>query len=144
MAATAALLGTLLCTNADITYYTQQQIFWANKYEANAAKLQDWTKKQEDWHEEHDDLYYGEKDKTIGGTTYKCNNESAAIDYANVKIGKDINTINSMEEELSALDIEYETMKLMYETQLEALRAQQESEKTATSTAAQDTGLLGG
>ena len=144
MAATAALLGTLLCTNADITYYTQQQIFWANKYEANAAKLQDWTKKQEDWHEKHDDLLYGDKDKTIGSVTYYCGNENDAIEYANDKIGKDIYTINSIEEELSFLDMEYETMKLMYETQLEALRAQQESEKTATSTAAQDTGLLSG
>ena len=44
--------------------------------------------------------------------------------------------------ELADLDIEYDTMKTMYDTMLEELRAQQESEKTATSTAAQDTGLL--
>ena len=44
--------------------------------------------------------------------------------------------------ELADLDMEYDTMKTMYDTMLEELRAQQESEKTATSTAAQDTGLL--
>ena len=45
--------------------------------------------------------------------------------------------------ELADLDIEYDTMKCMYDTLLEEMRAQQESEKTATSSAAQDTGLLG-
>ena len=40
MANTAALLGNLLNTNADINYYTQQSIFWNAKYEANSEKLQ--------------------------------------------------------------------------------------------------------
>ena len=40
MANTAALLGTLLNTKADINYYTQQQIYWSGKYEANSAKLE--------------------------------------------------------------------------------------------------------
>ena len=56
------------------------------------------------------------------------------------------NTINQYNEELSLeladLDIEYDTMKCMYDTLLEQMRAKKESEKTATSTAAQDTGLL--
>ena len=47
-----------------------------------------------------------------------------------------------LSESLAELDIEYDTMKCMYDTLLEELRAQQESEKTATSTAAQDTGML--
>ena len=44
--------------------------------------------------------------------------------------------------ELAELDMEYDTMKTMYDTLLEEMRAQADSEKTATSTAAQDTGLL--
>ena len=44
--------------------------------------------------------------------------------------------------ELAELDIEYDTMKTMYDTILEQLRAQEETEKQATSNAAQDTGLL--
>ena len=141
MAATAALLGTLLCTNADITYYTQQQIFWANKYEANAAKLGEQQNLEEKYWDAYDDCYYAEDDKKvkINGSPQANNNEAAAIEYANYKVK---NFDEELLDELMELDVQYETMKLMYETQLEALRALQESEKTATSTAAQDTGLL--
>lgn len=143
MAATAALLGTLLCTNADITYYTQQQIFWANKYEANAAKLGEQQNLEEKYWDAYDQCYYAEDDKKvkINGTPQDNNNEAAAIAYADYKVK---NFDEELLNELMELDVQYSTMKLMYETQLEALRAQQESEKTATSTAAQDTGLLSG
>ena len=47
-----------------------------------------------------------------------------------------------LSQELADLDMEYDTMKTMYDSMLEQLRAQQETEKTATSNAAQDTGLL--
>ena len=143
MAATAALLGTLLCTNADITFYTQQQIFWANKYEANAAKLGEQQSLEEKYWEAYDKCYYAEEDKEvkIGSQVFTSNCESSAIEYANLKV-KDFD--EELRKELERLDVEYETMKLMYETQLEALRAQQEGEKTATSTAAQDTGLISG
>ena len=143
MAATAALLGTLLCTNADITFYTQQQIFWANKYEANAAKLGEQQSLEEKYWDAYDKCYYAEDEKEvkIGSQVFANNCESSAIEYANLKVK---NFDEELLNELMELDVQYETMKLMYETQLEALRAQQESEKTATSTAAQDTGLLGG
>ena len=59
--------------------------------------------------------------------------------YAHAKV-KQYNKELSLE--LADLDIEYCTMKTMYDTMLEELRAQKESEKSATSTAAQDTGLL--
>ena len=143
MAATAALLGTLLCTNADITFYTQQQIFWANKYEANAAKLGEQQSLEEKYWDAYDKCYYAEDEKEVksGSQVFANNCESSAIEYANLKVK---NFDEELLNELMELDVQYETMKLMYETQLEALRAQQESEKTATSTAAQDTGLLGG
>ena len=143
MAATAALLGTLLCTNADITFYTQQQIFWANKYEANAAKLGEQQTLEEKYWDAYDKCYYADAEHQvkIGSQEFTCNCECSAIEYANLKVK---NFDEELLDELMELDIQYETMKLMYETQLEALRAQQESEKTATSTAAQDTGLLGG
>lgn len=141
MAATAALLGTLLCTNADITYYTQQQIFWANKYEANAAKLGKQETLEEKYWEAYDKCYYAEEDKEvkIGSQVFASNCECSAIEYANLKV-KNFN--KELLDELMELDIQYGIMKDMYETQLEALRAQQESEKTATSTAAGDTGLV--
>ena len=70
---------------------------------------------------------------------FASNCECSAIEYANLKV-KNFN--KELLDELMELDIQYGIMKDMYETQLEALRAQQESEKTATSTAAGDTGLV--
>ena len=141
MAATAALLGTLLCKNADITYYTQLQIFWANKYEANAAKLGEQQTLEKKYWDAYDDCYYAEDDKKvkINGTPQDNNNEAAAIAYADYKVK---NFDEELRKELERLDVEYETMKLMYETQLEALRAEKESLESATSRAAQETGLL--
>ena len=143
MANTAALLGNLLCTNADINFYTQQQIYWANKYEANAAKLAKQVKYEEKWENAFDDAK--DSEKSIDITGFKKNKGVIASDYdaekyANLKV-KEYNEELSLE--LADLYIEYDTMKCMYDTLLEEMRAQQESEKSATSSAAQDTGLLG-
>ena len=143
MANTSALLGNLLCTNADINYYTQQSIFWNSKYEANMAKLEKQVKFEEDWYEAYDKCMAGKKDGeedvTLNGKTFARNNECAAIQYADLKVTQ---YDAAKSEELADLDIEYDTMKCMYDTLLEQMRAKKESEKTATSTAAQDTGLL--
>ena len=143
MANTAALLGNLLCTNADINFYTQQQIYWSNKYEANAAKLAKQVKYEEKWVNAFDDAQDTEKEIKINGFTKKKGDSLSDYDadrYAHFKV-KEYDEAYSLE--LADLDIEYDTMKCMYDTLLEEMRAQQESEKTATSSAAQDTGLLG-
>ena len=49
MSNTAALLGNLLNTNADINYYTQQSIYWNAKYEANSAKLEKQVNYEQKW-----------------------------------------------------------------------------------------------
>ena len=141
MSNTAALLGTLLCTNADINYYTQQSIYWNAKYEANMAKLEEQVKYEEKWCNAFDSAIDNTKQLTAGGVTVNEGNkcEDLADAYAHTKV-KQYNEELSLE--LADLDIEYDTMKCMYDTLLEELRAKQESEKTATSTAAQDTGLL--
>lgn len=142
MSNTAALLGNLLTVNADINYYTQQQMFWSGKYEANFAQLEKQVKYEEDWYEAYDKCMTGKDDGKgvqCAGKTYNPNNECEAIKYADAKV-KQYNA--SVSEELADLDIEYDTMKCMYETLLEELRAKQEGAKTATSTAAQDTGML--
>ena len=143
MANVAALLGTLLCSNADINFYTQQQIYWANKYEANSAKLAKQVKWQEKWIDAYEDAQ--DSEKAIDITGFKKDKGVVASDYeaeryANIKV-KEYNEELSLE--LADLDIEYDTMKCMYETLLEEMKSQQESEKSATSSAAQDTGLLG-
>ena len=144
MANTAALLGNLLCTNADINYYTQQSIYWNAKYEANCAKLEEQVKYEEKWESAFDSAMAGDKECKVGGHVYvrKDQGKVAECDaeaYAHA-IVKQYDEELSLE--LADLDIEYDTMKCMYDTLLEQMRAQQESEKTATSTAAQDTGLL--
>ena len=145
MANTAALLGNLLCTNADINFYTQQQIYWANKYEANAAKLSKQVKYEEKWVNAYDDALDPEKSISFNGIDLKKGEmtnrtEAIAEQYAEYKV-EEYDEVYSLE--LADLDIEYDTMKCMYDTLLEEMRAQQESEKSATSSAAQDTGLLG-
>lgn len=141
MANTAALLGNLLNTNADINYYTQQSIFWNAKYEANSAKLQEQVKYEEKWQSAFDSAIDNTKDLTAAGVTVRKENQNEYIAdlYAHAKVKQYSEELSL---ELADLDIEYDTMKTMYDTMLEELRAQQESEKTATSTAAQDTGLL--
>ena len=141
MANTAALLGNLLNTNADINYYTQQSIFWNAKYEANSEKLQKQVKYEEKWEAAFDSAIDNTKEVKAGGITIAANNknEFLADKYAHAKV-KQYDEELSLE--LADLDSEYDTMKTMYDTMLEELRAQKETEKTATSTAAQDTGLL--
>ena len=141
MANTAALLGNLLNTNADINYYTQQSIFWNAKYEANSAKLEKQVKYEEKWESAFDSAIDNTKELTAGGITVSANNQNEMIAdrYAHAKVKQYDEELSI---ELADLDIEYDTMKTMYDTMLEELRAQKESETSATSTAAQDTGLL--
>ena len=141
MANTAALLGNLLNTNADINYYTSQSIYWNAKYEANSAKLNEQVKYEEKWQNAFDSAIDNTKELTAGGVKVGegNQNEMLADAYAHAKV-KQYDEELSLE--LADLDVEYDTMKSMYDTLLEELRAQKESEKTATSTAAQDTGLL--
>lgn len=142
MANTAALLGNLLNTNADINFYTQQQIFWSAKYEANSAKLQKQVKYETKWQDAFDSAIDNTKEMSCGGVKVakENKNEMVADKYAHAKV-KQYDEELSLE--LAELDMEYDTMKTMYDTMLEELRAQKEGEKQATSTAAQDTGLLG-
>ena len=141
MANTAALLGNLLNTNADINYYTQQSIFWNAKMEANSAKLEKQVKYEEKWQNAFDSAIDNTKELKASGIVVQAENQNEVIAdaYAHAKV-KQYDEELSLE--LADLDIEYDTMVTMYDTMLEELRAQQESEKTATSTAAQDTGLL--
>ena len=89
----------------------------------------------------YDSCYYAEEGKEvkIGNNPFTRGNECYAIAYADQKVRKYDEELSL---ELADLDMEYDTMKTMYDSMLEQLRAQQEAEKTATSNAAQDTGLL--
>ena len=143
MANTAALLGNLLNKNADYNYYAMQQIYWNNMYEANSAKLNKQTKYEEKWESAFDDAQNVDKQCKIGNTTWKEKDQvlsdAQADAYAHAKV-KEYN--ESLSLELADLDLEYDTMRNMYETLMQELQSQKESAKSVTSTAAQDTGLL--
>ena len=141
MANTAALLGNLLNTNADINYYTQQSIFWNAKYEANSAKLEKQTQYESKWESAYDLAIDNTKTYSAGNVTVTegNKNEMLADAYAHAKVSKYDEELSL---ELADLDIEYDTMKTMYDTMLEELRTQKDAEKNSVSTAAQDTGLL--
>ena len=148
MSNTAALLGNLLTVNADINYYTQQQIYWSTKYKANSAKLAKQVKFEEKWEQAYDSAMDGGRTtalKMAGQETPFLDKEVAGTDaqarqWADYKVSEYDAELSL---ELADLDIEYDTMQTMYETLLEELRAEKDSDKQATSTAAQDTGLLG-
>ena len=139
---TAASLGTLLTTNADINYYTQQQIFWSNLYEANAAKLAKQVKYEEQWEAAFDDAQDVDKTCKIGTKVWKEKDQvlsdEKADEYAHAKVEK---YDAELKLELEDLDMEYDTMKTMYETLLEKLRADEEAQTQLVSTNAKDTHL---
>ena len=143
MADTATLLGNYLNKNADYTYYSTQQIFYNNMYEANSAKLSKQSKYEEKWESAFDDAQNVDKTCKIGNTTWKEKDQvlsdAQADAYAHAKV-KEYNEELSLE--LADLDLEYDTMRTMYDTLMQELQSQKESAKSATSTAAQDTGLL--
>jgi hypothetical protein len=142
MANTAALLLNLLNTKADINYYTQQSVYWNAKYEANYAKLSKQVKAEEKWMDAYDSCYYAEEGKEVrigNGNPFTSGDECEAIAYADQKVREYDEELSL---ELADLDMTYDTMKTMFDSLLEQMRAQQESQKTATSNAAQDTGLL--
>ena len=147
MSNTAALLGTLLNTNADINYYTQQQLYWSQLYEANQVKLNKQVKYEEQYGSAYDSAMNNTKELTanhgdISVVVAQDNQiESIADQYAHAKVYQ---YDEALSEELANLDLEYDTMQTMYEALLESLRAQKESEKSATQQAASDTGLLQG
>ncbi len=141
MSNTSAQLLNYLGTKADIAYATQQSIYWADKYQANQKRLEVQTKFETAWNNAYDKCYGLEDDKTINfeGRTYYGGCECEAVDYADAKVTQ---YDEELKEELAELDIEYETMKTMWEAELEVLNNRAEAEKQNLATSAQDTGLL--
>lgn len=146
MANTAASLDYLLDINASINYYTQQQIFWSRKYEANHEILA----QQEKYFAAYEKAVDNANDESrssdlkMGERVFIAKNTAAATQEIAEQWGhyKAPKYDEAYSEELAELDIEYDTMKTTFDTMLEKLRADQESAKEQTSTAARDTGLL--
>ena len=139
MANTSAQLLNYLGTKADIAYATQQLIYWTDKHEKNQRRLDQQTKFEEQWNKHYDDAMNVDKEikgiKAKGEAMCECD----AIDYADSKVTQ---YDEDLKEELTELDINYETMKTVWEAELEVLNNRAEAEKQNLATAAQDTGTL--
>ncbi len=136
--ATSAQLGSLLGTQADLNYYIMQLNYWSGKYEANSEKLQKQVKYEEKWENAFEDAK--DSDKKIDACGFKKEkgevfSDQRADAYAHAKV-------KQYDEELSLdlaeKDIDYDTMKTMYEALVTQLQTQKESEKQSTATSAQD------
>ena len=138
----AAQLGNLLNVTADLNYYTAQLNIWSAKYEANSQKLQKQVKYEEKWVNAFEDAQ--DPDKQIKTTKYNKEKgevwgEEKADAYAHYKV-KEYD--QSLSLELEEMDIEYDTMKTMYEALVTQLQAEKDADKQSTATAMQDTHLL--
>ena len=143
----AAQLGNLLNVTADLNYYTMMLNQWSAKYEANSEKLQKQVKAEEKYIDAYDDaINHGDGDKELkaGGKSWVKKDETnvseaIAEGYAHAK-SKEFD--ESLSLELAELDIEYDTMKTMYEALVTQLQAEKDADKQSTATAMQDTHLL--
>lgn len=145
MANVSAQLNTLLSLKADLAFYTQQQIFWSGRYDNMAAKAADQVSYEEKWYEAYDKIASPDDPKKNNGIEkykgqeFKLCNKGDAERYANLKVARfDQDKL----EEYTDLEIEYETMKTFYESQMELTKNQISAVQQNLGTAAQDTGLL--
>ena len=139
---TAASLSYLISIRADITHYTNEEIYYSTLDKANQAKVDKYAKYETAWEKAYDECYSAdsEKPKKVNGTPYTPGNEAQAEAYANAKVSK---RNEELYLELCDLDIEYESIMASIDTTLEELRADEESAKQNTQGEAQDTHLLG-
>ncbi len=144
---TAAGLGNLLNITADLNYYTMLMNQWAAKYEANSEKLQKQTKYEEKWTNAYESALDTTRDISAshGGVkiTIKAEqgNDANARQYADAKVWQYDEKLSA---ELAELDIEYDTMKTMYETLVTQLQAEKDADKQQVASSAQETHLLQG
>ena len=143
----AASVGILLNVTADLNYYTMQLNEWSAKYEANSEKLQKQVKAEDKYIDAYDDaINHGEGDKELkaGGKKWVAKDQTnvskkTAEGYAHAKAK---NYDESLSLELAELDIEYDTMKTLYEALVTQKQAEKDSDKQNATTQLQDTHLL--
>jgi len=144
---TAAGLGNLLNVTADLNYYTMLLNQWSAKYEANSEKLQQQANYEDKWTTAYENALDTTRDISAshGGVkvTIKAEqgNETNARQYADAKVWQYDEALSA---ELAELDIEYDTMKTMYETLVTQLQAEKDADKQQVATSAQDTHTLQG
>ena len=139
MGIVAAELGQLLALKADIAFLTLKQIYASNKLTNIQAQLTKEQKYETEWQKAYDKCFDAEEGKEIEG--FANNDEAAATRYANFKV---VDYDPARLAELSEKDIEYDTMKTMYDTMLQEDRALLDSLKGLVEKDAADTNINSG
>lgn len=140
---TAASLADLLRIKYDINFYTLQQTFYSNRYNALSAKVAQLEAKDDKWNEAFDKAIGNDKELKAGSVRVGKDNYSEALAkyYADAKVGEiDKEVIYELQDK----ETFYLSVKESTEALLTALRAQEESTKNLVTTNAQDTGLVSG
>ena len=138
-------LGSLLNAQADLNYYTAQLTHWTAKYEANSEKLEKQVKAEDKWNSSFEAAIDNTRDlkASSGGVQIIVEegnvNESTAKKYADAKVSQYDEELSL---ELAELDIEYDTMKTLYEALVTQKQTETDSTKQSAATAFQNTHLL--
>ena len=143
MSITAAAMSQLLTLTQERNYYQMQQIYWSNEHTAMTAKVKQYSKLEAKWEKYYNEAIGNTKELDSRGVHVgKDNpNEELAEQYANAMCSE-------YEEEtmieLSAQEVEYESMQQLYETLLNETNARIDQQKELVKTNATDTGLING
>lgn len=136
----AALLAQWNMLNGEYNYYTQQQIFWANKYTDSSAAVKRWETKEDDWYEAKDNA----EEKIDEADDHKYKGYTDAVKYANDKVGK-LDEIQAQLDELTELDINYETQKEAFNILMTETKAQMDAiNERLNKDASENPGSMGG
>ena len=139
-----ASLATLLRIQTDISYHTRQLDNLTLEMDANKAKLEEQEKWYNKWEKAFDDAQDEDKTCKIGNTTWKEKgvvlSDAKADAYAHAKVKK---YDEDLLDELTELDMDYDSRKTILEATLTELNAEKDSWKQETSTELSDTHVLG-
>ena len=139
-----ASLATILRIQADLSFNTRALDNLTLEMDANTAKLEDQQKWEKKWETAFDNAQDEDKTCKIGNTTWKEKGEvlddRRADAYAHAKVKK---YNEELLDELTELDMEYDSRKTMLEASITELQAEKDSWKQQASTEFQDTHLLG-
>ena len=141
MATVSMQLLNVLGLKSEIAYAERELIRTASKAEEYTKQAQKYAKYEEAWNSDYEECYYSEKKVTYKGVDYYNENEDAAAAYADAKTPQ-----RNLEiyEELTDLQVDYETQQTLWETALEYNKNLLNNYNQNLSTSTQDTGLLNG
>ncbi len=137
----SSMLNDLICKKRAYHFYCMQQIYWADQYTTNSAKLQDQTKAQSKWESAYDKAMEGSSECKVNGYVFVQKDqgavsESVAEAFANAKVSQYDEALSL---DLASKDMDYDGLKTLYETLTTEMKAQIDSEQQQLATEAQDT-----